>query len=111
MQRQPPKPSKAAPAIGAAIGETYIAITIYDIFSRTTLSSNESRAMTMASVMAAAPTPWMMRYAINIASDDARTHPTLARTKMMQPNVTTGLRPYRSETGPKISGAMPKLII
>src|SRR5258706_7140993 len=104
MQRQPPRPSRAAPAIGAAIGETYIAITIYDIFWRTTLSSNESRAMTMASVMAAAPTPWMMRYVINIGRDDARTHPMPARTKMMQPNVTTGLRPHRSENATDING-------
>ena len=67
--------------------------------------------MTMASVMAAAPTPWMMRYVINIGSEDARTHPMPAMTEDDAAKCHDRLAAPSIETGPNISGAMPKLII
>jgi hypothetical protein len=55
----------------------------------------------------AAKKPWIVRSTATIDNEDAAAKPAVAIARTAMPGTMIGLRPYRSESGPKIRNPRP----
>mgnify|MGYP000026137031 CR=1 FL=1 len=103
VARQPKTSSKTPPKIGASKGAKAIAMPIAPKSRAASFCGCISRTTARLKTIPLITADCAMRNARKISTLGAKRHPTEASTKITKAPNSTGLRPWRSESGPMIN--------